>query len=350
MSKKILSGMRPTGKLHIGHMVGVLDNWVKLQSEYDSYFFVADWHAITTQTNTDNIKEDSFEMANDWIASGIEPEKSTLFIQSLVPEHTELHLIFSMLNNLPRLERVPSYKGQLEHLLSINKKLDLSKGIENLDEKEIENAKSKISYGFLGYPVLQSADILIHKSEVIPVGEDQLPHIELTREIARKFNNLYGNIFPEPEAILTQTPRVLGTDGRKMSKSYHNVICPTDSRKEIWEGVKKMVTDPSRIRRDDPGQDPFSCSVYQLHLAYNSENMQTQIMKDCRSASIGCFECKGELANKIHQRYEGYSDKRNELDSQKGLTREILVEGSKKARVNAAETLKEVKEKMKFNY
>ena len=336
--------MRPTGRLHIGHLVGALDNWVELQEKYKSYFFVADWHAITTQTDTREIIPNALEMAKDWIAAGINPNKSTLFIQSQVPQHSELHLIFSMLNTLPRLERVPSFKGQMAHLLGVH-----SDG-EDLKQEDITKAKSEISYGFLGYPVLQAADILIYKADGVPVGEDQLPHLELTREIARRFNSLYGEVFPEPEALLTNTPRVLGTDGRKMSKSYGNVVLPTDDLETITKGVKKMVTDPARKRREDPGQDPYSCSVYALHLAYNDPDRQIEILKECTSARIGCGDCKLQAASKIAEKYADYRERRAELEGDESKIREILMDGSSDARKVAAQTLKEVKEYLLFDY
>ena len=343
MVTRILSGMRPTGRLHIGHLVGALNNWSELQKKYDSYFFVADWHALTTQSDTKNIKKDSFEMVKDWLASGIDPEKSTLFIQSKVPQHAELHLIFSMINTLPRLERVPSFKGQLEHLLEI-------KDPEHeLTMEEISNAKSKISYGFLGYPVLQAADILIYQADGVPVGEDQIPHIELTREIARKFNSLYGEVFPEPEALLTNTPRILGTDGRKMSKSYGNAILPTDSLDDIKSGVRKMITDPQRKRRNDPG-DPRVCSVYDLHLAYSPEDDQIETFQKCIKAEIGCSDCKNNIAPKIFEKYQEYSSKRSELDMKENYIRDVLIEGSAKAREKASETLGQVKNHLLLDY
>ena len=335
--------MRPTGRLHIGHLVGALDNWVDLQSKYDSYYFVADWHAITTETDTRGIKEDAFEMAKDWLAAGITPDDSTLFIQSQVPQHTELHLIFSMLNTLPRLERLPTYKGWLANVIG-----DMSDG-ENLTQEQIAEARSKISYGFLGYPVLQAADILIYKADGVPVGEDQVPHIELTREIARKFNSTYGEVFPECSSLLTNTPRVLGTDGRKMSKSFGNAILPTDSLEEMSKGVGSMITDPNRVRRDDPG-DPRVCSVYDLHLAYSDGDRQIELDGLCRNAGIGCVDCKREVAERIHEKYAEYAERRNELEGRESHIREVLLDGSAKARSKASDTLKEVKERILFNY
>jgi len=343
MVTRILSGMRPTGKLHIGHLVGALENWVDLQNKYDSYFFVADWHAMTTETDTREIKENSIEMVKDWLAAGIDPNKSTLFIQSQVPQHAELHLIFSMLNTLPRLERMPTLKGQLKHLEGV-----VDSNIE-LTQEQIDHARSSISYGFLGYPVLQAADILVYKADGVPVGEDQIPHIELTREIARSFNNLYGNVFPEPRELLTNTPRILGTDGRKMSKSYGNSIQPTDSFEEIQFSVKGMMTDPARKRRTDAG-DPNVCPVYDLHRAYTDEDKQIEIYKACKSAGIGCIDCKREVAENISIKYKEYRERRIDFDSNPKQIIDILMEGSAKARKVASETLKEVKEHLLIDY
>lgn len=341
---RVLSGMRPTGRLHIGHLVGALDNWVDLQSKYDAYFFVADWHAITTNLNTDNIRENTVEMAKDWIAAGIDPEKSTLFIQSQVPEHAELHLIFSMLNNLPRLERLPTFKGQLQNLVGIK---DSDKA---LTEEQLAKARSGISYGFLGYPVLQAADILLYSPDVVPVGEDQLPHIELTREIARRFNSTYKtDVFTEPSPLLTNTPRVLGTDGRKMSKSYGNTILPTDSLDEISKGVKRMITDTNRIRRDDPG-NPDVCSVYDLHKAYTDPDEQIEIARNCRAGGIGCADCKTKVSSAIADQYGEYRESREALRGKEGEIVDILMEGSKKARLVTADKLGRAKEAMGFNY
>ena len=344
MVSRILSGMRPTGRLHIGHLVGALNNWVDLQDQYDSFYFVADWHALTTETDTRNIQSDSFEMVKDWLAAGIDPEKSTLFIQSQVPQHAELHLIFSMLNTLPRLERLPTYKAQLIEVL--NKKDPESE----LTLEEIAKAKSQISLGFLGYPVLQAADILVYKADGVPVGEDQVPHVELTREIARTFNRNYGKVFPEPEALLTNTPRILGTDGRKMGKSYGNAVLPTDSLEIISSGVSKMVTDPVRIKLTDPGEDPYSCSVYGLHQAYSAENRQMEIFQECRKAEIGCKDCKLEASQRVHETYKDYTEKRNALEGKEDYIREILMEGSKQAKKVTSQTLKEVREALLFNY
>jgi tryptophanyl-tRNA synthetase len=343
MVHRILSGMRPTGRLHIGHMVGALDNWIELQSKYGSYFFVADWHAMTTELNTKDIRENALEMVKDWLAAGIDPNKSTIFVQSLVPQHAELHLIFSMLNTLPRLERMPTFKGQLKNLEGV---IDPDK---ELTQEQIERARSNVSYGFLGYPVLQAADILIYKADGVPVGEDQIPHIELTREIARTFNNAFGKVFPEPEALLTNTPRILGTDGRKMSKSYGNAISPEDSAEVVNEKIKTMITDPQRKRRSDPG-DPNVCPVYDFHRAYTRFDKQMEIYKACRVAEIGCIECKKEAANNILNKYDAFRNARAELDADSKKVVEILMDGSARARDVASQTLKEVREHLQLDY
>lgn len=331
--------MRPTGRLHIGHMVGALDNWVQLQHQYDSYFFVADWHALTTKRDTREMRQDAIEMVRDWIAAGIDPQKSTLFVQSMVPQHAELHVLFSMLNTLTRLERVPTFKGQMNSLLGLTEN-------EEPSPEQIASARSQISYGFLGYPVLQAADILIYKADGVPVGEDQIPHIELTREIARTFNKTYGNVFPEPEALLTPTPKILGTDGRKMSKSYKNTILPTDSPEEVRKKVGMMVTDPARKRLSDPG-DPNKCSVYEVHFAYNDQGIG-RVQTACVNALRGCGECKLEAANCILARYQGHAERRAQVSESMAL--EILIEGSKRARAVAQRTIDEVKDYMLMTY
>lgn len=350
----ILSGMRPTGRLHIGHIVGALDNWVKLQEEgHKAYYFVADWHAITTQTDTKDIKPDTIEMVKDWLAGGINPDKSTLFIQSQVPQHAELSLILSMLINLGRAERVPSFKGMVQTVLGMQydqKKLDEGEEGMALTPEQIANAKGEISLGFLGYPVLQAADILLYNTTKVPVGEDQIPHIELTKELARRFNNLYGEVFVVPEYSLTNTPRILGTDGRKMSKSYGNVILPTDNIEAILEGVRKMKIDVARQRVDISG-DPEKCNLYDLHYAFNLENNRyLEIARLCKSAGIGCFECKKEAAYTLERRFKQHREKRSQYEGQENKIREILMDGSAKARRVAGETLAKVKEHILFDY
>ena len=279
MSKKrILSGMRPTGKLHIGHL-SVLDNWKKLQDEYECYYMVADWHALTTSFDeTAGISQSIFDMVVDWLAVGLDPEKSAIFIQSNVKQHAELFLLFSMMTPLSWLERVPTYKDQIDSFK--------------------DKGKDIRTYGFLGYPLLQSADILLYQAAAVPVGEDQLPHIEMTREIARRFNFMYDKqIFPEPQGLLGKTKLLPGIDGRKMSKSYNNEISISASTDEIWEKTRMMTTDPQRIHKDDPGH-PEVCTVFKYQQIYN-ESEVVDIENSCRKGEIGCFKCKKNLAKKL---------------------------------------------------
>lgn len=324
MKKIILSGMRPTGKLHIGHFVGALENWVKLQSEYQSFHLIADYHVLTTSLNTSNIKNDSIEMAIDWIASGIDPQKSPIFRQSQIKEHTELHLIFSMLITVSRLERNPTVKEQVRDL-------------------KIEN----ITYGHLGYPVLQAADILLYKGNYVPVGDDQVPHVEITREIARKFNATWGEVFPEPEPLLSNFARLPGLDGNaKMSKSLNNAILISDEPDEIKSKLRKAVTDPQKIRRNDPGR-PEVCLVFTYQKKFNP-NAIPEIESGCRSGSLGCVECKLKCAEKIASFFEPIRNKRKELELKPNLIEEILEDGEKRARAVAQKTMEEVREKMMF--
>src|ERR1035438_3395817 len=273
--KRVLSGMRSTGKLHLGNYVGALENWVRMQDEYDCFFFIADWHALTTDyADTSRLKENSVDVLLDWLAAGLDPAKCVMFIQSHVPAHAELHLLFSMITPLGWLERVPTYKEQRE----------------NIKDKDLG------TYGFLGYPVLQSADILIYKADVVPVGEDQVAHVELTREIARRFNGFYGEVFPEPKSLLTPAPKLPGTDGRKMSKSYGNTIMLTDPEAVVRQKLKTMVTDPARVRRSDPG-NPDVCPVGDLHKIFSDPATLAKVNEGCRSARIGCIECKSWAAD-----------------------------------------------------
>lgn len=320
---RVLSGMRPTGRLHLGHLFGALGNWRKLQDEYECFFFIADWHALTTDyASPGGIKEYTLEVAIDWLAAGIDPERSTLFVQSSLPEHAELHLLLSMITPLPWLERVPTYKEQMQELR----------------DKDLN------TYGFLGYPLLQAADILIYKADYVPVGEDQLPHIELCREIARRFNHLYKSVFVEPQALLTEFPRIPGTDGRKMSKSYGNAIYLSDPPEGIKAKIKPMVTDPARKRRWDPG-NPDVCPVYDLHRVFTPKGeRESYVVPGCRTASIGCLDCKGVLLKYMIPALQPISEKRHELAQQPEVVREILEEGTRRARKVASETLAEVKE------
>ncbi len=326
--KRVASGMRSTGKLHLGNYVGALANWVGMQDKYDCSFFVADWHALTTDyADTSKVKENSFEVVLDWLAAGLHPERSTIFIQSHVPQHAELHLIFSMVTPLGWLERVPTYKEQRE----------------NITEKDLG------TYGFLGYPVLQAADILVHKGDLVPVGEDQVPHVELTREIARRFNQFYSlngkPVFPEPEALLTPTPKLPGTDGRKMSKSYGNTVMLTDPEPVVRQKLKTMVTDPARVRRTDPG-DPDKCPVGDLHKIFSSKDTMAKVYAGCRSAGIGCIECKGWAADALVQILNPMQERRKKYEENPGLAWDILEAGCAQARKVAEATMGEVREAM----
>src|SRR5579863_9678020 len=278
MKKRILSGMRPTGKLHLGHYWGVLQNWVALQDEFECFFMIADWHALTSEwSNAGAIPGNIREIAADWIAAGVDPEKSCIFVQSEVPEHLELNMILACLTPLGWLERVPTYKEAQQQLAE--------KGVDN--------------YAFLGYPVLQAADILLYKGNVVPVGEDQLPHLELTREIVRRFHSVFGKeIFPEPAGKLTPTPRLMGLDNRRMSKSFGNTIDLCEDLVSVEKKVKGMFTDPNRKKRSDPG-NPEVCNVFAFHGMLNTPERHAQINADCRAAKIGCVECKAELAGKL---------------------------------------------------
>ncbi len=399
MSERVLSGMRPTGQLHLGHYHGVLKNWIKLQHQYQCYFFVADWHALTTEyDNTSLIAPSVWSMVIDWLAVGINPSEATLFIQSKVPEHAELHLLLSMSTPLSWLERIPTYKDQQQKL----KEKDLS------------------TYGFLGYPLLQSADILVYKAERVPVGEDQVAHVELTREIARRFNHFYGReadfknkvkeairkmgkknakiykelrkayqeqgddealataqalisdqqnialgdkkrllgylegetqtILPEPKALLTPTAKMPGLDGQKMSKSYNNTIALREPPSSIEKKIRTMPTDPARIRRTDPG-DPEKCPVWQLHLVYSQdETIQTWVQNGCRSAGIGCVECKQPIIDAVLAELAPIQERAQQYSQEPELVRSILAEGSEKARAAASETLKEVRQVMGLVY
>jgi tryptophanyl-tRNA synthetase len=325
---RILSGMRPTGPLHLGHLTGALDNWVPLQDTYDCFYCIVDWHALTTNyADPSEIRENVLEVTTDWLAAGLDPARSTLFIQSLVPQHAELHLLLSMIVPVPWLERVPSYKEQQQQLT----------------ERDLT------TYGFLGYPLLQSADIVVYKADAVPVGEDQAPHIELTREVVRRFNHLYGPVFPEPRTLLTETPRVPGTDGRKMSKSYGNAIFLKDPPEVVRQKLKPMVTDPARKRRTDPG-DPDVCPVFDLHKAFSPKTTQEWAAAGCRTAGIGCLDCKGALTDHLLERLAQIHARRPEFASRPDTVWDILREGSAKARVTAEATLEEVRAAMKIRY
>jgi tryptophanyl-tRNA synthetase len=324
LRKRGLSGMRPTGKLHLGNYVGALANWVRMQDEYQCFFMVADWHALTTDyADTSRVKENSIEVALDWLAAGLDPEKCVIFIQSHVAAHAELHLLFSMITPLGWLERVPTYKEQRE----------------NITDKDLG------TYGFLGYPVLQAADILIYKADVVPVGEDQVAHVELTREIARRFNGFYGDVLPEPQSLLTVAPKLPGTDGRKMSKSYGNTILLTDPEPVVRQKLKTMVTDPARVRRSDPG-NPDVCPVGDLHKIFSDAATLEKVYAGCRSASIGCIECKSWAADALVQLLSPMQERRKKFEENPRLAWDILEAGTERARQVAAETMDGVRDAM----
>jgi len=376
---RILSGMRPTGELHLGNLVGALQNWVKLQDEYDSFHFVADWHMLTTgYDNTLDLHQDTWEMVTDWLACGLDPAKATFFVQSRLPEHAELHLLLSMVTPLSWLERVPTYKEQLE----------------NIRDHDIN------TYGFLGYPLLQAADILMYKPRYVPVGEDQVPHVELTREVARRFNQVFGRlevkkrsfqewlqwgegkkemtsppdvnpeqfwldryyrasldgradmlnrdvgtlepIFPEPEALLTSAPRLPGTDGRKMSKSYGNAIFLTDPPEVVSKKLATMVTDPARKRRTDPG-NPDICPVFDLHKIFSAQGTIDRVNRECRTAEIGCLDCKKLVAGHLNAFLAPIQERRKPFEQDPQKVWDVLEEGTAKARAVAQTTMAEVR-------
>ena len=397
-AERVLSGMRPTGNLHLGHYHGVLKNWVRLQSEYPCFFFVADWHALTTHYESPDVIEQSvWDMVIDWLAAGVDPNQATLFIQSRVPEHAELFLLLSMGTPLGWLERVPTYKDQ----------------IEKLKEKDLQ------TYGFLGYPLLQAADILIYRAQFVPVGEDQVPHVEMTREVARRFNYLYGRepgfeekaleavkklgskrakmylelrvafqergdddaleqakallqeaqslsmadrerlfgflegarkiILPEPQALLTTASRMPGIDGQKMSKSYGNTISIREQPEEVVKKIRTMPTDPARVRRTDAG-DPARCPVWQLHTVYSSEDTKQWVDKGCKSAGIGCLECKQPVIDAILAEQQPMFERAQKYLDDPSLLRSIIADGCDKARKVAQETMREVREAMGLAY
>ncbi|MDH4100621.1 MAG: tryptophan--tRNA ligase [Nitrospirota bacterium] len=325
-NKRVLSGMQPSGKLHLGNWLGALKNWVKLQHEYESFFFIADWHALSTNyEDTSRIRENVFEMAVDWVAAGLDPEKSVIFLQSGVLEHAELHVLLSMMTPVSWLERNPTYKDQQQQI----------------------TGRDLATYGFLGYPVLQAADILIYRANCIPVGIDQLPHLELTREICRRFNTFYGDVFPEPQPLLAETAKVPGLDGRKMSKSYGNTINLSDTPEEIRQKVMTMVTDPQRIKRTDVG-NPEVCGVYSFHKIFSSKDEQAEVAEGCRTAGIGCIDCKKRLLANLMAELTPIQEKRNELVAAPDKIRAILDDGAGRARKAAQETMQAVRESMKL--
>ena len=318
----VLSGIRPTGSIHLGNYFGAVRNWVELQSRYRSYYSIVDYHALTTDYgDPSKTGENTIEMAADLIAAGIDPEVSVVFIQSMVPQHAELHLILSMLTPLGWLERVPTYKEQ---------------------RRELGN-KDLSTYGFLGYPVLQTADILLYRAGMVPVGEDQASHLELSREIARRFNSLYGEVFPEPKAFFTPTPKVPGLDGRKMSKSYGNTINLSDTPEQIRQKCAQMFTDPKRLRRSDPGH-PESCNLFEFHKLFSSPELQEKVTIDCRRAQIGCVDDKKLIAEQIIAQVEPIREQREALLRDRSTLMDILVDGSRKAALRAEETMARVRD------
>jgi tryptophanyl-tRNA synthetase len=323
--------MRPTGKIHLGNYMGALHNWVRLQNqhEYECYFFVADWHALTTDyADPSQIAANTHEVILDYLAAGLDPDHSVLFVQSRLPQHAEFHLLLSMITSIGWLERVPSYKEQQENL----KDRDLS------------------TYGFLGYPLLQAADILIYQADFVPVGQDQAAHVELTREVARRFNQFYkgpdgGEILPEPQVLLTPSPKLPGTDGRKMSKSYGNTIMLSDPEPEIRSKLKTMVTDPARVRRNDPGS-PDKCPVGDLHKIFSSQETLAKVYEGCTTAGIGCIECKGWVADAVVQHLAPIQRRRTHFEQNPALVTEIVAAGNQRASARAEETMQEVRASM----
>ncbi len=318
--------MRPTGPLHLGNLHGALANWKNMQDDYDCFFFIADWHALTSDYEmTGPLQGYALDIFMDWLSVGLSPDKCTLFVQSNIKEHAELFLLLSMITPLPWLERNPTYKEQIAQL----KNKDLS------------------TFGFLGYPVLQAADIIMYKANGVPVGIDQAPHVELTREIARRFNHFYGDIFPMPETILTETSKILGIDRRKMSKSYNNAIFLSASPEEIRNKVGQMITDPQRARRTDPG-NPDICNVFSFHRLYSDQQTVQSIYQECRKAQIGCVECKQMMAENLIMVLEPVREKRAYYEAHPDTVREVIEDGDQKARVVARETMVQVREAVKI--
>jgi tryptophanyl-tRNA synthetase len=327
-SQYVLSGLRPTGRVHLGNYFGAVRNWVRLQDLYDCYYFVADWHALTSDyADTSKITQATFDAVADWIAAGLDPAKSTIFIQSEIKEHAELHLILSMVTPLPWLERVPTFKDQ---------------------QAQIED-KDLNTYGFLGYPLLQTADIIIYRANFVPVGEDQASHLEISREIVRRFNNFYGDVFPEPQVLLTETPKVPGLDARKMSKSYNNTIGLTTSADEIRALVMTMFTDPERIRRKDPGR-PDVCNLFQFHKLFSNEETIARVDHECRTAQIGCVDDKKLLAEIMIESLRPIREKREEIDRDPSIVWDTLRDGNRKARERAQQTMELVRDAIKIHY
>ncbi len=324
----VLSGVRPTGAQHLGNLVGALRNWLKLQDLYQCFYTIVSWHALSSEyMNCKGINDNTLEVALDWLGVGLDPEKCVMFLQSEVKEHAELHLILSMVTPLPWLERVPTFKEMQQEL----------------QDRDLN------TYGFLGYPVLQAADIVIYKASFVPVGEDQASHLELTREIVRRFNRIFGPIFPEPQTLLTEVPRLAGTDGRKMSKSFGNAILIKDPPEIVRQKIMPMVTDTRRMRRSDPGE-PNDCPVFTLHKAFVPKEKQDEIAHGCRTAGIGCIDCKKVLLKYMDEFWDPIREKRVEIARHPKKVWEIAEEGTKKAQKVASETMEHVREAMKLKY
>ncbi len=324
MKKRILSGMRPTGKLHLGNYVGALENWVKLQGEYENFHLVADWHLLTTNLDTSQVKADTMDMVIDWLSAGIDAEQSPIFVQSQIKEHAELFLIFSMLVTIPRLERNPTVKEQAKDL-----------GVD-----------SNMIFGHLGYPVLQAADILLYQANIVPVGEDQMPHVELTREIARKFNNTYDEVFKVPNGKLSQFSRLPGLDGKKMSKSLGNTILMSDQEEDIGKKVMRAITDEQKIRMGDPGR-PEICNVFVYHSKFNKAE-QAEIETECKSGKLGCVACKKNLTAKLAEYFEPFREKRAYYEQHLDDVKDIVAQGTSTAKNVASDTMNKVYNAMKL--
>jgi tryptophanyl-tRNA synthetase len=324
--QRVLSGMQASGRLHLGNLVGALQNWVALQDRYECFYFVADWHALTTgYAHPEDIKDSTRDVLVNYIAAGLDPERSTLFLQSRILQHSELHLMLSMITPVGWLERVPTYKEKKEEL----------------HDRDLN------MYGFLGYPVLQTADIIIYKADFVPVGEDQVPHLEISREIVRRFNNLYKEVFPEPQPLLTKFPKVPGVDGRKMSKSYDNAVYLSDAPDTVEKKIKTMMTDPARVKRTDKG-DPEKSPVYHLHKIFSSEEEVREVAEGCSTAGIGCIDCKKVLIKNVRSVMEPIWEKRDELLLNPSRIEDIIRLGTEKAAKVAEETMDEVREALGF--
>ena len=321
MAQRVFSGMRPTGKLHLGHLAGALTNWVRLQENYECFYSIVDWHALMSDyADSSTIRGNCWEVLLDWLAAGLDPEKCVIFVQSHVPQHAELHLALSMVTPLGWLQRNPTYKEQ----------------IINIQNRDLS------TYAFLGYPVLMAADILLYKAEIVPVGEDQSAHLEISREMARRFNSFFGDILPEPQIMLTPTPKVPGTDGRKMSKSYGNSINIADHPDEMWQKIRTMITDPARERRTDPGE-PEKCPVWDIHKVFNDdEEEKREIAHGCRTAGIGCVDCKKKLMNHVNRVMAPIRERRAFYEGRPDLLQSILREGAVRAGAAARKTMDEV--------